>query len=55
MNKKQGAAYAMHLHRVIDKIANGEVVWAAISVRFKDGGTIAIHSKGAPKRPRGVS
>ena len=55
MNKEQSEDYIKYLERTIEKIKSGEVEWAALSVKFKDGGSMAVHSKTAPKRPRGVS
>ena len=55
MNKEQSKDYIKHLEHTIEDIEAGEVEWAALSVKFKDGSSIAIHSKTAPLRPRGVS
>ncbi len=55
MNKEQSKDYIKYLKRTIIRIEAGEVEWAALSVKFKDGGSMAVHSKTAPKRPRGVS
>ena len=55
MNKQEGKAYIKYLETTIEKIVLGVVEWVALSVKFKHGGRIAIHSKNAPKRPSGVS
>ena len=54
MNKKQKEAAEKHLLKIIGAIHRGEVEWWAISVKFKTY-RIAIHSEGAPKRPRGLA
>jgi len=48
-------AYIKYLERTIEQIKAGKVKWVALSVKFNDGGSVAVHSKGAPKRPRGLS
>ena len=46
--------YIKYLERMVEKIKDGKVEWVALSVKFNDGGRVAIHSKGAPNRPQGI-
>lgn len=43
-----------YLESVIQGMRNGRIRWFALRTRFVDGNTIAIHSKHAPDRPKGV-
>lgn len=43
------------LQDCIESIDKGQVMWVAISTRYISGSTLAVHSNGAPKRPRGMS
>lgn len=43
------------LERTIAQIKSGHVHWIALSVKFHDGHTRAVHTKGAPKRPKGLA
>lgn len=47
--------FIKYLEIAIEKIRSGEMYWCAISMKFMDGGTVALHTKDAPKRPRGMS
>lgn len=55
MNAKQKANAIEKLDKLKEAVADGRVAWMALSIKFKDGATLAIHSEGAPKRPRGLS
>ena len=55
MTKAEGLNFIMYLETLIEKIGAGEVDWVAFSAKFSDGGRVAIHSREAPKRPRGVT
>lgn len=55
MTKAEGYTYCRYLQTLIDKIEAGEVEWAAFTAKFSGGARVAVHSKDAPKRPRGVA
>ncbi len=52
---KERTAAIETLERQIANIKNGRVHWIALSVKYHSGETLAIHTKGAPKRPRGLA
>lgn len=52
---KERAAAAKILEHIIDEIHAGKVNWIAISTKYHSGALIAVHTKGAPKRPKGMS
>jgi len=41
--------------KAINDIKESRVNWFALSMKFHSGTTIALHSKNAPKRPKGLS
>lgn len=54
MNKLQREQGAEQLTLFAKQILGSKVDWYAITVKYPSG-TIAIHSDGAPKRPKGIS
>ena len=54
MTELQQKTAVSELKRVIQDIERGRVKWWAVSVRFLNGATVAIHSEHAPNRPRGL-
>ena len=54
MNRAQREKGAQQLTTFIEQILDGKVDWFAITVKYP-GVTLAIHTEGAPKRPRGIS
>ena len=52
--KEREAAVEL-LERQIKNIKNGHVNWLALSVKFHSGEIFTLHTRGAPKRPKGVS
>ena len=47
--------YKHYLEKAMAALDDCRVEWIALSVKFTDGASIAVHSKDAPKRPKGVS
>lgn len=54
MTEKQRAVSATYLERFAEEVRQGKVVWFAVTVKYPNS-SIAIHTKGAPKRPKGIS
>lgn len=44
-----------YLGKATKFVDDNKIEWFAISLKFNDGGRMTIHSKGAPKRPKGIS
>ena len=55
MTKAQAEDYIGYLQLAIKDLKEGSVAWMAYSLKYNDGSSVAIHSKDAPKRPRGLS
>lgn len=55
MTPEQAEEAIGFLYDVIGALRNNRVRWIALSTHYIDGSTIAIHSKHAPNRPKGVS
>lgn len=55
MNAKEKRQTVRYLESVIKVVKEGRVEWVAISHRTDKGTTLAMHTAGAPKRPKGLS
>ncbi len=54
MHNREADSFTHYLKDISKEITDDDVEWIAISVKYKDGITTALHSAGAPKRPQGI-
>ena len=55
MTRKQLDAGVEHFEQVIRDLKTGRVKWWAVSVKFLNDSSYALHSEHAPKRPQGIT
>lgn len=55
MKDKEADAFTLMLADISKSLTNDKVGWIAVSIKYKDGGRITVHSRDAPSRPKGLS
>ncbi len=55
MKDIEADAFTRMLENFSKALTDDKVEWIAISMKYKSGGRIAVHSRDAPARPSGMS